>query len=227
MQHNFEINLNPPPICFFKFSEEMYINALYEKGEIYMSPITELKNHPDSNIGDLFEGASLIAQDPNGDITFTLNGKTFTYKDDNFRLTQFYDLTNLNSYSLYSLHAPVAEPGVDFYIDSRMKSESWTHALWITNAREFLILLFKALMAKKPSEIIYGHVRYKDFKKTGISKHNLFDKDILYSYQNEFKIISKHDITNPIKLHLGSLRHISKKITVDSALQKIELSIIQ
>jgi hypothetical protein len=61
----------------------------------------------------------------------------------------------------------------------------------------------------------YNFIEYKDFSKYS-GKKSLFQKDVSYSYQQEFRFLIKSEFKIAMNIEIGSLEDISKIISVNN-----------
>lgn len=112
-----------------------------------------------------------------------------------------------NLFCIYCVNIPNGINEGQIVVDEKIGSFG-SHVLVILNSQIFEEKLFEELQARK-LKYHFGNVEYIDLKKHS-GKKTLFQKDLTYSYQNEFRIFMENDKLEPISLKLGDISDISR-----------------
>jgi hypothetical protein len=112
-----------------------------------------------------------------------------------------------NVFCLYAVNLLNKPFGELFNVDSKVKGFG-DYFLIINDTRTFLKRLKTALDAKGIKNFETGMVAYKDFSKyTG--KKTVFEKDIKFAYQQEWRLFVANKNDEPVKIEIGSLEDIA------------------
>ncbi|GGX01483.1 hypothetical protein [Salegentibacter mishustinae] len=199
-----------------KFSEEKYINDLYENGTIFLNTFEYFQTQENNDFrGDPEEATIQIKNFPNPE-NYVIE-LTDTRTGDSIRKVPgeiFLSYKNLNPGNLYCMtcikHSDFKNG--KFEIDSKLE-EFGNHALLINDPKEFKKRLEKEIHRLNLTYQARA-VRYYDKW-----KHNgpltLFHKTVDYSYQNEYRIVVPNNSNKPIKINIGSLSGISQIVTTE------------
>ena len=109
---------------------------------------------------------------------------------------------------------------IPFKLDTRNK-EFGDCFLIIKDTWEFLRRL-KSTLQISDTKFSYDMVEYIDFSKYK-GKKTIFQKDILYQFQKEFRLFISNHINEPIEIRIGDISDISilyESRTIDTFLMK-------
>lgn len=193
-----------------KFSEERYIDSLLSEGELFFNSLDNIVNCDKDGIGDdqekqhrLFPSNFLIKSVNSEEWhSLTLNGP-LTFK----ALSPFGNIYCMSILPFNKIIEAV-EP-YENIIDKRMENHG-DFACLIYNRKEFINRVIKECLSKGYSVENFT-VKYKTSEE---QKSIPFQKDNSFSYQREYRFFIKNDKnSNPIKIQIGSIVDIAKKIT--------------
>lgn len=198
---------------FIKFGKEEHLKQLQKDGRLYCKSVLEFaKLENDEARGDQFENVIRLE---------LLNDKIIWLKEkDNesadwkklnvnfaqFKLSDEEYKGNLFCMSSFSLDLKTDE--VEIILDKRFLEKFGTHYLLVLNQPEFFKRIDKAL-SDKNIDYRKGNVEYKDLKNHSGAK-TIFDKDILFSWQNEYRIFIETDSTEFQIFNIGNIEDITE-----------------
>lgn len=198
------------PYFFIKFSEEMYIDNLLYKGEVYMNSLDFITQCDSVGIGDANEKKNRLY--PSGFYFCPKGQENNWYKLNNEGPVYFSinsPIGNIYCLSVYSAEDLLKKDPNSSFIDERMY-EHGRYICFIRNPNEFINRIKKACDCKG-YELDYKIVEYKAHDK---EKHIPFEKDIHFSYQVEYRFFIKNtEGIEPIILEIGNLEDIAIKIS--------------
>jgi len=196
---------------FIKFGTKEHLLKLQKDGLLHCRPLNYFKDIEDNNLrGDKFETVvELIyiknpllqikpASDPSAEyksIPIT-KAQIVYYRTDDFG----------NLFCLHAINVLEKEEGEIFSIDKRNKKFG-DHFLMITDTSEFIERLQKSLLE---NNLNYEHdlVKYFELAKYK-GKKTVFNKDMIYEYQKEFRLFIHNTTNQIIEFKIGDLSDIS------------------
>ncbi len=198
--------------CFIKFGEYHHLIDLQKNGLLYCNPINYFTEIEDNNLrGDVLETVVDIIYMDDGEIMLgkpneipITNGLIMPFKD--ARIIKEITEPFGNLFCLYKINIIDKPIGEFFSIDLKVV-EFGEYFLLIHDAQTFLKKVKEVLNELKI--LFYGDlVKYLDLSKyTG--KKSIFQKDIKYEYQQEYRIFIKNNKLTPIIIEIGNLENIS------------------
>jgi hypothetical protein len=200
-----------------KFGKVQHLEQLQKEGLFYCNPIKYFLSIEDGKLrGDEMESVYKLQYMVKPDFEvkdankpdapwLKLNVTNAQYKE-----SYSNPLGNIFSMSAFKIIANT-NPSI-FTIDNRYK-EFGGHFLLVHNQAEFLERIKTALQVHSVS-YKQGLVEYLELKKYTGSK-TLFQKDLEYSYQEEFRIFLQTDSNSPFTFSIGSIEHISELYDVE------------
>jgi hypothetical protein len=192
-----------------KFGQKIHIQALLEKGQIYMNHISEFIKIEDSKLrGDEYE--VLLSAEQVYNLEVSLQGRIIGTAG----IGKIFIKNNLPVGNIYSMYALSQTPDLSLLkIDERCK-EFGDSCLVILNVAEFMKRIEKAVL-ESGRKLMYSPVHYEDMQ-TYIGKWSLFKKPIEYNYQKEFRLVVKQEeFIGPVIYEIGPLDDIA--IMLESA----------
>ena len=204
--------------ALIKFGKEEHIRSLVEKGEVYLNTIEYFKNAEHKEIGDKFEGASLIVnmenfkikvEHPTLDKPLLLNGITG-------QLTN-YSGDYTHCFSIYAVSNRLFEDKDNHKVDARMQ-EFGTHCVLIEQPHDFLGRILDEIK-KITGTYAWNFVNYNDFTPLGEHKPSHFDKTQDLSHQAEYRILARLKTEEPLKLQIGNIKDYCKIWTTSTMLE--------
>jgi hypothetical protein len=201
---------------FIKFGEQYHMEELLNSGSIYCNPVSHFVSFDDEN----------VRRDEYEDVNYQLSLKNsiIAMEDPQFPEKGFVDIGTAevvklrsrqslsgNLFCLSHYHFSEEMFDKDYEIDSRC-NEFGSHAVIIVNVKEFIIRLQKTLDDLNYSYSL-GAVTYVDFLNFTGHKH-LYQKDIKYSWQKEYRLHIENLNHIPIKVELGDLSDIASIISM-------------
>jgi hypothetical protein len=204
------------PLIFIKFGDKTHIDALFQKGEIYMTPLLNFKksNHNKQRF-DKFEGNLSNHYSTNSKIQIKPTDES-VWKDlhytEAFYTTAISDKSIL-SYSLYAINQEDFLTDSIFSIDHKMK-EFGNAFLIIRNTKEFIRRITNYFFENN-MEYKFGYINYYE-RKLNHDLLGLFHKPSELSHQKEFRILSKNSAASPLKFSVGNLEDLAEIYSADS-----------
>jgi hypothetical protein len=198
--------------CFLKFGELSHMLDLQKKGILYCNPIGYFTEIDDGNLrGDDMEDVTEMMYMESGIVLLGKperepgkDGIEMPFKNANFtgRIAEPFG----NLFCMYTMNFLEKENGHQFTVDLQMKKFG-DYFLLIHKPHEFLQRVKKA--AEEMKLAIKGDfVNYLNLSKyTG--KKSVFQKDIIYNYQNEYRVFINNKKSHPIILEIGNIEDIS------------------
>ncbi|MGJ8734915.1 MAG: hypothetical protein ACSHW4_17285 [Cellulophaga sp.] len=199
------------PILFVKFGQKDHIEALQNKGLLYLNTVDFFKKleSEQGTRGDLLEGATEIRNVLEKDKSIlTINPGAKSEIKINLtkaQIRQFYNYKG-NIFSLFSIFNNKEETQV-IEFDKSMKTFGET-ALIITNVNEFLKRL-KLELEKQKFKFIWGIVDYYNENERNLKELDIFSKASTFQNQNEFRVYVENVNNKPLKIEIGSIKEIS------------------
>lgn len=200
-------------MALLKIGKLDHLEALREQGQIHCKTLAYFSTLEDTILrGDELEGVTTIVN---------LDGGTIQMKDVDASDTAYCKPIDIhtgrmfhrsedakgNIFCMYSIAVDKHELGNNHLITDEAKSFG-DHFLVIKNWNEFLrrvaVKLETLGMTGK-----YGFITYKDFTKYH-GKKTLFEKDLAFKPQQEFRIFIHNESTEPLDLYIGSIADISE-----------------
>lgn len=198
--------------CFIKFGAQQHLKELREKGLLYCNPIHYFTSIEEQNLrGDDMENvvdmhymeSGTVALSPIGEKP-SANSTTLPFRDAHITSRIMEPFGNL--FCLFAINLLDKPIGEVFTISERVK-EFGDSFLLIYDGMSFIDRVKRALASQK-LKASTDMVEYKDFSKfTG--KKTVFQKDLRYAYQQEWRLYIKNNKADAIKLEIGSLEDIS------------------
>ena len=194
-----------------KIGKEEHLKQLQKEGVVYCNTLKYFTEIEDGKVrGDKHENAFEFDTYDNPEFLIKLADKPDSeFKKLNVTWAQMVK-SNPNPFgNLYCLYCVDMTDAIDegeISVDEK-NGDFGTHALIFLNTDKFEEILFAELSLKKLN-FHYGHVEYIDLKKHK-GRKTLFQKDISYSYQNEFRIFIDNPTLEPLILKLGDLTEIT------------------
>jgi hypothetical protein len=186
-----------------KFGQKIHIQALLEKGQIYMNHVSEFIKIEDSKLrGDEYEVLLLAKQVYNLEVL--LHGRTIGTAN----TAKIFIKNDLPVGNIYSMYALSQIPDLSLLkVDEKCK-EFGDSCLIILNVAEFIKRIEKAI-SESGKNLMYSPVQYENMQ-TYIGEWSLFKKPLEYSYQKEFRLLVKQEeFVGPITYEIGSLDDIA------------------
>jgi hypothetical protein len=199
--------------CFLKFGEYEHLENLFLKGLLYCNPISYFTKIEDQFLrGDDMENITSMHYMDGGEVVIYNHGEEPT--EDSIRMP-FRDMHMTsritepfgNLFCLYAINLLNKPFGELFSISPRVK-EFGGYFVIITDTRAFLKRVNTALNLKGFKEFSANMVEYKDFSRfTG--KKTVFEKDIKFAYQQEWRLFIANTLDQPLLIEIGSLEDIA------------------
>lgn len=202
------------PLILIKLGSLDHIIDLQKNGHLFCNSIHYFNGIEDGMLrGDPDEHVIKYRQIAPGTL-MTLNPIEGTHKGKEIRIKltkavykEHADNPLGNLFCMFAMRLSKQPLGHRFTIDPLCKGFG-SHFFVILDTEKFFKRLDKAI-AKQRLIHKRGFVEY-----TNMSKYNgerdLLQKDIKYSFQNEYRIIFRNDSFDPLHVYLGSLEDISK-----------------
>ena len=194
-----------------KIGEREYIEQLQRDGIVYCNTLKYFTKVEDGQIrGDSHENAfDFKTYDKPRLQIKPANDPNAVFKDVNVTWAQMVTRNPEpygNLYCLYCVDMTNAGSEGQISVDEKNK-EFGSHVLVLLNSEMFEEKLYNELKNRN-LEYHFGHVNYLDLKKHS-GRKTLFQKDIKYSFQNEFRIFIENPTQDTLILKLGDLSDIS------------------
>lgn len=204
-----------------KFGQKAHLESFQKTGQMFCQTLKYFVDLEEKKVrGDMYESAIELQYLENTKIYLKPVGKP---KEElkyinvlNGQIRKYYDEPLGNVYCMSRLKFEIESGVLTYRFDERFKGFG-THFLLIRHQPIFYERLSKAL---KQLDIKYceGDVQYLDLKKyTG--KKNCFQKDINYSWQEEYRILFQTKEIKPFEFEIGSLEDISEIYEIDKVSQ--------
>lgn len=204
-----------------KFGAKQHLKQLQQKGLLYCRNIHE-SAQSDGNCLRLDEQENLVENRflEKGEVMLKPVGapdsEFITLNADNTNLSTWFQDPLGNLFCCTAINVLEFGPEKSYITDVRLAGFG-SHYLVITDVDEFLSRLHVALHKRN---LKYEHklVEYKSFKNfTG--RKTIFQKDLQYAYQSEFRVLIKNEKPDLLILEIGDLRDISSLQKFKSANQ--------
>lgn len=198
---------------FIKFGAEEHLKQLQKDGILYCKSVLEFaKMENDEARSDQFENVIKLE---------LLNDKIVWLKEKNnenaewkrlnvnygqFKLSDEKYKGNLFCMSSFPLISETTE--FEIILDKRFLEKFGTHYLLVLNQPEFFKRIDKELRGNN-IDYVRGEVEYKDLKRHSGNK-TIFDKDLFFSWQNEYRFFIKTDATEFKIFNIGSIEDITE-----------------
>lgn len=198
--------------CFIKFGEKEHLKELREKGLLYCNPIQYFTSMEDQGLrGDEMENVVDMHYMESGTVTLSSVGETpstnstsMPFIDARFTSRIVEPFGNL--FCLFAINLLDKPLGEVFTVSERVK-EFGDSFLLIHDSSAFFNRVQQAVAARQ-LRADADLVEYKDFSRfTG--KKTVFQKDLRYAYQQEWRLYIHNNKAEVIKLEIGSLEDIS------------------
>lgn len=211
--------------CFslIKIGTLNHMISFYEKGELYFNSLANFQYSSEPERGDPNEGLTSMENLKGKDIrciecNHTELGKfSFTPRPDSIFKISHYDGEVLLCHSLYTITGSLFTNSNIHNVDERMRHFG-EQCVMITDYSEFLKRIRVALNAKG-LKYAYRQVQYKDYERIGVQNLTIFNKDINFAHQNEFRLVIKVNSPMPVKIQIGSLKDIAKTFSTQTLLE--------
>lgn len=198
--------------CFIKFGSLEHLIELKEKGILYCNPINYFIKIEDNFLrGDPMENVTEMMYMESGDMILSpvgeqpsINSTTLPFKDFYLKGRIIEPFGNL--FCLTAINILEKPFGQVFTVNERNK-EFGEYFLLIHNTKEFLNRIKEKLEQLK-MRYQAEKVKYLDFSKFN-GKKSVFEKDLIFSYQQEWRLFLGNKKDEPIKIDLGSLEELS------------------
>lgn len=198
---------------YMKFGEKEHLEKMQKEGILYCNTITYFSKLEDNNNrGDKLESTFEFKYSENLILRFrpvnepSTEWKKLKVTDMSFR--KYYEEPLGNFFCISAFQRNATKDISIFNFDERFSN--YKHVLIINNESQFMDRLKKSL-AKLEFKTCFNKVQYLDlYKHTG--KRSLFEKDIKYSWQEEFRILiytNKHKENDPFEFSIGNIEDIS------------------
>lgn len=208
--------------AFLKSGKEEHIIKLQKHGEIYFNSLSTFVNSEDHSRKDKLETAGYLEQlNPNTPSVLTIFDTTKKNKILNLQINHA-QLANhyLRGY-VFCLHCfDLDDIEIDKAINFNLKDDT---TLLITSPLRF-IRLIENVLRKQGLPLCYSKVTYKDFKYYS-GKKTVFEKDIRYKNESEFRIFIPVEVTdNFLSIKIGNIESISSQIQNTSSKTHFKIS---
>jgi hypothetical protein len=205
--------------CFkVKIGQEEHISQLQKEGVVYCNTLKYFTEFEDGQVrGDKHEDAFEFKTFRNPELLIKpVNEPDAKFKKVDITWSQIVKRNSNpygNLYCLYCVDMSKAENEGQINVNEKNR-EFGSHALILLNAKKFEERLYSELKKRK-MKFHFGFVHYVDLRNhTG--KKSLFEKDLKYSYQNEFRIFIENEIQEPLILKIGDISDISSCCEFDT-----------
>lgn len=211
----------PTGYLLIKVGALKHITSFYEKGEIYFNTISTFQLSKEAERGDQDEGL-ISLENTKGIKSISFEhpsigvGKLSIPPNSSFKIKHYSD-ESLLSYSQYAITELTFSNSNTHSIDKRI-AEFGSHCVIISNVSEFMKRV-KLKLDKLGLRYSYGLIDYKDYNKMGEHELNIFNKNITYSHQNEYRIILESNNNSPLSIDIGPLEGIAKMHTTKELLK--------
>lgn len=206
-----------------KFGNQENIEALFNKGEVFMNTIKYFQELERLGVGDKYEGTFEISNFKNGELSIENpeNLDVLKFKTTRLQLRKKMKDNIGNIFSTYALSNKLLITESLHKIDKRLMLECGTHCLIIKDVRKFISSVMEKLDENGFSSS-QNLISYYDYDKN----HNLtfFDKSDLFSYQNEHRIIAYTTTDKPLKFEIGSMRNYAEIYLAEDIINKAVFS---
>jgi hypothetical protein len=206
------VNDKPFAGCLIKFGEHEHLKDLREKGLLYCNPIQYFTSIEDQDLrGDDLENVVNLHYMESGTVTISPVGEKPSASStvmpfQNFRLTSRIVEPFGNLFCLFAINLLDKPIGDIFTISERVKSFGDSFLL-IYDSNTFLNRV-RSAVRKHQLKVNADLVEYIDFSRfTG--KKTVFQKDLRFVYQQEWRLYIRSNKNEPIGLEIGSLEDIS------------------
>jgi hypothetical protein len=210
---------------FAKFGDKKHLEKLQKEGHFFCNTITYFSNLEDNNVrGDKFESTfkfkyaeNLILQLKDAD---NPKAEWKRLKVTNMLYQEYYKQSLGNLFCMSAFQLSPQENVSVFSFDKRFYN--YEHALIIHNQVVFFDRLKKAASTLQ-FRVCGNLVEYFDLQKYS-GERTLFQKDLKYSWQEEFRIIiytNKYLENDPFEFSIGSIEDMSEIIDLTKT-QKLE-----
>ncbi len=204
---------------FLKFGKLKHIKDLYENGTVFLNSIQHFRKLEDNGLrGDIYEGISSLLNLPFGE--FEIKNLNYKGKYVSTQIRESYKEVVGNIYSLYAVSSKGFPNPLEFKIDNR-NSEFGSHCLMIKNPPLFFNRIEQELKNSK-LKFRHGFVKYYDASKTN-GEITLFQKQLEYEYQKEFRFYIERESIEPLILNIGSLKDIAEIYESNELIKGLEL----
>jgi hypothetical protein len=208
--------------AFLKSGKEEHIVKIQKYGELYFSSLSTFVNSEDNTRKDHQETAGYLEHlNPNKASILTL----FNTTDDSEVLKLQLNYAQLAHHYLrgyvFCLHCfDLDDIKIDEAINFNLKDDT---TLLITNPVRFIELI-KETLTKMGLPLYYSKVIYKDLKYYS-GKKTVFEKDIRYKNESEFRIFIPVEVTNSfLFIKVGNIESISTLIRNTSNKTRFKIS---
>ena len=196
---------------FIKFGNQSQLLKLQKEGLLYCNTIEYFSKLEDGNLrGDDHENIVEFDYIENGILEVSPKGKssvkslTLKFKSFKLKTTRVDPFGNL--FCLHAINVLDKISNEPFQIDPKNKKFG-DHFLLITDTAEFLNRLKKSLN-NLDQKFSCDMVEYLDFSKYK-GKKTVFQKDLSYSYQAEFRIWMHTKLVEALEIRIGDISDIS------------------
>jgi hypothetical protein len=204
-----------------KFAKEKEHIEQFQEGLFYCKPIKYFTELEDGKVrGDIYESVIELHYIEKGTLQLKpakdekAEWKTFDIINAQFKKNYPNPFGNLFCMSSITV-SPTKEP-IIFEFDEKFKSFG-NYAVLIMNQPVFLERL-KQEAERQKIKLCLGKVEYLDLSKFGGQK-SLFQKDIDYSWQEEFRIFVDRDANDLFTFSIGSIKDISMIVDLNKQKQ--------
>ena len=188
-----------------KMGEQQYMENLFYKGDVYMNSTLYYKDNENSEIGDRYEGATIIK---NGDI---LKYRVHLEKE------KFYCMWHLNNIVTCNTASYEYVPNSDdikLTLDFRQYHDFGEYMVVVSNIKEFNRRINNALakIGLTEENQIVTYYNENDVEEKRISP---FMKRSRYGHQNEIRYRVQTDSSEPLLISIGSIEDIAELFPVN------------
>lgn len=207
---------------FFKLGQREYMEALFNKGDIFCNTFDYFSKSESAEVGDPDETLSDLHLGKLTKLTFTdKSGTKRSVKTDiPGQLKRRHTEHVGNIYSLYAFKYSERLSSGEFTLPENLLKFGETIVL-ILDIHEFIARIEKKL-AENERNCERGFIKYLDYK-TYSGDRSPFQKDISYQHQHEYRIYlhpKGEELKEPLKFSIGSISDIAVITTTeDFALQ--------
>lgn len=204
--------------ALLKFGKLEHLEALRDKGHLHCKPLNYFADLEDEcHRGDVLEkvsylhtidGAEIRIKDVDApDSEYKLLGVAHTGV-----LKKSYEVSPGNLFCTYSFRLDEEGLSKEFILPEECLKLG-DHYLVIKDFEEFIKRAGRRLSALNFSAR-HGFVGYKDFSKF-IGTKTVFEKDVSYRFQKEFRIFITNPTDQPLDIEIGTLADISEICQID------------
>lgn len=204
--------------ALLKFGKLEHLLSLRNEGNLHCKTLKYFAELEDEcHRGDPLEAVTYFYNFDGGNVHL----KAIDAPDEEYQLLGVADTGTLyhsyesspgNLFCMYSFRIGQDELNKEFTIPEEC-TKMGDHYLVIKNYEEFLRRVSKSL-SELNLEARHGFVGYKDFSKFTGSK-TVFEKDIEFAFQKEFRIFIQTNIQQAIDIKIGSIADISEICRLD------------